>query len=82
MSRVNLSKEYESNSFNEHILPGRGGLVDIGVQAAKPNPNGGNYPSKNTVLDYVMTQSGAVKSGLKEFKDDPVPKFEDSDLPF
>lgn len=69
-----LSKEYNRGELPEE-LDRLSGKVEIGVQDEQPKPSGGFYPKKNIVVDYVMTDKGAVKpeASTREFKDDDVP---------
>jgi hypothetical protein len=63
-----LSKQYERGSLPEQLVR-LCGKVEIGIKDEQPNPNGGTYPKKNVVVDYVMTNKGATKANL----DDDVP---------
>lgn len=70
-----LQEKYKIGSIPEE-LGGYSGKFSVGVQEQQVNPNGGFYPKKNTVLDYVLTDLGSVKY---EGSDKP---FVDSELPF
>lgn len=73
---VGLHDEYEKGELPEKLDSLRG-YLEIGVQDGNPNPNGGFYPKKNIVLDYVAKEKNEVvpiKKGLTD--------FDDSDIPF
>ena len=53
------------------------GKVHIGIQEEQPKFGGGFYPKKNIVIDYVVTDKGAVKVPLSGAE-----SFVDSDIPF
>lgn len=53
------------------------GKAEVIVQPGKPNPNGGMYPSRNSVKDYVVGVVGEPAPIKPTVKDD----F-DTDLPF
>ena len=49
------------------------GKLDLGIEVGKPNPNGGLYPDKNTVLDYVIETAAAPQANAAQevpFNDD------------
>jgi hypothetical protein len=75
---VGLTEEYKKGSIPEG-LASLSGKVKIGIQEEKANPNGGFFPKKNIVIDYVMTDKGAVKSDSAPIEEE---KFHDDDLPF
>jgi len=54
-----LSENYQRGQLPEE-LEGLGGKVEIGIKEKQPNSNGGFYPEKNVVVDYV-------KREVKEF---------------
>jgi len=69
-----LAENYKQGSIPEE-LERYAGMVEIGVQDEQPKPAGGFYPKKNVVIDYVMTEKGAVKHEKAEdsFIDDSIP---------
>jgi len=74
---VGLQKEYEKCSLPEDLAR-LSGKVELGIKDEEPNPSGGYYPKKNVVVDYVMTDQGAVKVPLasnnnKNVVDDDIP---------
>lgn len=71
-----LSKDYERGCLPEN-LERLSGKAIIGIQEEQPNPNGGFYPKKNVVTDYVIQDKSDIKQNPKEeeFKDD-------TDIPF
>jgi len=70
-----LHEEYKRGELPED-LTGLQGKAAIGIQDPMPKPNGGYYDRKNVVVEYVVTDKGAVKSelggkpGTPEFNDD------------
>jgi hypothetical protein len=69
-----LQEEYKKGAIPTELAR-YCGKVQINIQEEKPNPNGGMYPRKNIVVDYVMTEKGAVKH---ETQDIPL----NDDVPF
>ena len=69
---VGLAEEYKQGSIPEE-LERYCGKVDIGTQDEQPKPSGGMYGKKNIVLDYVMTDKGAVKHESSDNVSDDVP---------
>jgi hypothetical protein len=49
-----LSKAYDSGEIQAESFLGRSGTLDLGIQKDKS----GQYPDKNTVLDYIIGESG------------------------
>lgn len=67
--------KYNSGQLSASDCRDKQGKVDVIVQAGKANPNGGVYPARNSVKDYVVGDiSEPVKPTVKE-------DF-DTDLPF
>lgn len=64
-----LTKEYERGTLPENLTR-LGGKVEIGIKDEQPNPNGGFYPKKNIVVDY-MASTKLVSN--KSHIDDDVP---------
>lgn len=58
---VGLEKEYSEGKVPES-LNGLSGKVELGMQEAKPKPEGGMYPAKNSVIDYVKADAQSIKS--------------------
>jgi hypothetical protein len=71
---VGITEDYEKGSVREELVD-LSGKLKLGIQGEKPNPNGGNYPAKNIVIDYVKADKVVEKPTEK--KDD----FND-DIPF
>jgi hypothetical protein len=59
-------------------MGGYSGKVHIGIQERQPKKEGGFYDKKNIVIDYVMTDNGAVKH---DSTDNIVDNFND-EIPF
>lgn len=55
-----LQEAYKKGELPEELAK-LCGKVSIGTQEGQPNPNGGMYAKRNVVVDYVMTDKGAVK---------------------
>ena len=70
---VGLQDAYKAGQLTSD-LQGYSGKVEIGIEDERPNPNGGNYPKKNYVIDYIKNDG----SKPRETAPDP---FND-DLPF
>lgn len=63
----------------EHLC----GKVQLGIENEMPKPNGGFYPKKNIVVEYVATNQGAVKFESSQGKPATAKSdFVDDDLPF
>lgn len=69
-----LQEEYKKGQLPEE-LERLSGKAIIGIQDERPNPNGGVYARKNVVIDYVITDKGAVKSPPSDqfMDDDSIP---------
>lgn len=67
---VGLEKQYLQGQIPEDLARYVGKL-DLGTQEQQVNPNGGFYPKKNIVIDYIERP-----------KDGASDSFIDSDLPF
>lgn len=72
---VGISDQYNKGAIPEE-LERLSGKVEIGIQDEQPKPGGGVYPKKNVVVDYVVTDKGAVKVELQ------VDPSLNDDLPF
>jgi Protein of unknown function (DUF669) len=74
---VGLSDKYKTGLLDYEDLQGKSGKAKIVIKKGNVNPNGGLYPDKNSVEDYVMTDKGALKYTPKnnDFEDD-------KDIPF
>lgn len=73
---VGLEQEYLGKKFNEDLCINRSGKVDIIYQAGQSNPNGGKYPDKNGVEDYVLLETaipGVAVLKKDNFFDDSIP---------
>lgn len=72
-----LKEEYENRKVPE-ILEGLSGKAEIGIRLEEPKPEGGFYPRKNIVVDYVekndkVGTANNEQSDKKEFLDDDIP---------
>jgi hypothetical protein len=68
-----LIEKYNKGEFTADDCLGKSGKVSIKIQKGDVNPNGGFYPDKNSVKDYV-------KSELKQVENKD--NFESDDVPF
>lgn len=78
---VGLDKEYAAGCLPDDLF-GYGGKVKIGIQEESMNPNGGFYPKKNIVIDYLKKVSHAElvkKAEAQSFLPD---KEFDDEIPF
>ena len=66
---IGLTKEYKAGEL-PHELSGYSGKVQIDIEDEVTGDGGRVYPKKNVVVDYVMTDKGAVKHDLL---DDEIP---------
>jgi len=73
---VGLEQKYLDGQFNENDCPNQSGKVSIIFQQGKQNPNGGYYPDKNGVEDYIF--EGEKKNVATITKND----FINDDIPF
>lgn len=75
-----LQDDYKSgNLLPEKCLHKSGGMVVIGQELEKPNGNGGWYPPKNVVKDYVGEAKGSILRPLGVTNAD---EFKDCEIPF
>lgn len=56
-----LTKAYDDGKFEPWMAEGKSGFAIITQQKGQPRQGGGNYPDKNSVKDYVVTENGAHK---------------------
>lgn len=49
-----LGKHYDSGDIYPELFHGKSGFLDLGIQKDKT----GQYPDKNTVLDYIIHERG------------------------
>jgi len=70
---MGLEKEYDAGEIKAEHCVGKSGKVLIGVQKGNAKPEGGTYPDKNQVKDYIKSEIKPV-----EKKDD----FISDDVPF
>lgn len=78
-----MQEQYKSGNVPASMCLGKaGGKVMVGIEAEKPNPNGGMYRAKNIIKDYIVAPQGSMSAPaamkpLPDVKDD----FQD-DIPF
>jgi hypothetical protein len=72
-----MLNKYESGQLAATDCRDKQGKVEVTIQSGKPNPNGGIYPSRNSVKDYVVGDVATIdKQAI------PVKNEFDNDLPF
>jgi hypothetical protein len=54
-----MTAEYEAGEVDANLLYDKVGKAKLGVQKGGENPNGGNYPDRNTIDDYFKEATGA-----------------------
>lgn len=75
----NMQEAYKSGNIPDiSFMNKKGGLVHIGMEPEKVNPNGGMYRAKNIVIDYIGDMPEVDKSMVK-IEDKP---FGSEDIPF
>jgi|ERR1700689_2351016 len=77
---VNLSKEYQSGSFNEMLCSGRSGKASVTIQPGNKKDDGTYYKDRNQIEDYVITDNGAHKFETNTKVNNE--KMFDDDIPF
>ena len=74
---VGLGDAYEHGMIDAVHCLGRSGKIELIVEEGKQKPEGGNYPAKNSVKDYIVVKenegSSVVKQKGIEGLDDDVP---------
>lgn len=78
---VGLVEEYRRRELPEELAH-YCGKVEIGIEEEQPKKEGGMYPRKNKVVDYVMTDKGAVKHENIASKQHAEEPFFNDDVPF
>jgi hypothetical protein len=73
-----LQDKYEAGEVLADDCLNKGGRVVLGIEKSKINPNGGDYPAKNIVKDYVLKKSHDSMGK----KDNNPPDFINDVLPF
>lgn len=74
----NMQEIYAKGEITaDQFLNKTGGNVVITMEPEKPNPNGGYYPPKNIVKDYIFSHKGSATKPLPESDN-----FINDDLPF
>lgn len=49
----NMLAAYEAGEVNAHDLYDKTGKAKLKVEKGQPNPNGGNYPDKNKIQEFL-----------------------------
>lgn len=66
---VGLHAKYKEGNLPEE-LDGYSGKCLVGIQDQQSNPNGGFYPKKNVVLDYIEQNPSIENKKVEEFSDE------------
>lgn len=72
---ANILDKYEAGQLTALDCVGKQGYLELTIQAGKQKPDGGYYPDKNSVKDYLKEKPSA-ESGA------PVDDFEQDSIPF
>lgn len=67
-----LREKYNSGELNDTDCLSKTGTVHIVIEKGKEKPEGGNYPDRNSVKDY-LTKSDSVEVKKDHFINDDVP---------
>lgn len=78
-----LFDKYEHGEINDQDSIQKSGHVEIIVQKGKPNPNGGDYPDRNAVKDYLKKSlsAGTANTTPVQSSEKFVSELDD-DIPF
>ena len=57
---VGLLDKYEAGNLQAGDCIGRSGTLELTIQAGKQKPEGGYYPDKNSVKDYIKKESSTT----------------------
>lgn len=71
-----LTEKYEAGELRASDCPGRAGKLDLSLETGKQKPEGGYYPDKNSVKDYIKSDgvvAKPVEAAKDEFQDDTIP---------
>lgn len=83
---VGLTQEYLKGHFQDWQCTGKSGRAYIVVTKGKPNDEGGMYPDKNSVRDYIKSTTNNIGSASASIALPALtPKAEpehDDDIPF
>ena len=72
-----LIDKYDSGDLQAVNCIGKSGHLELVIQVGKPKPEGGYYPDKNSVKDYIKTEKDAINAPINNID----PAFDDS-IPF
>lgn len=74
--------EYEAGEIDADLLYDKVGKAKLGVQKGGENPNGGNYPDRNIIVDYLKEATGkAVSNPVTKSKAEQENELSDT-IPF
>ena len=68
-----LIDKYNYGELMAHDCIGKCGKVELLIEKGPHNPNGGMYPDKNTVKDYVLAKTGEMPIKIDPNFDDTIP---------
>lgn len=64
-----LAEKYESGELKAFDCPGRTGKLELSFEPGKQKPEGGYYPDKNSVKDYLKADEGDSNPPEDQFSD-------------
>lgn len=73
-----LEEQYEAGTLTAGPCMYKTGMVMLDIDKGKPDPNGGVYPDRNKVVDYVADQLKEAKLTAIANKE----TFDSTDIPF
>jgi hypothetical protein len=63
---IGLSDKYKEGSIEPFDLIAKLGTLNLIIQKGKDNPNGGKYPDKNSVRDYIIDSVSIKEDTLND----------------
>lgn len=72
-SNSGLMVKYESGELCAMDCLNKQGFIEVVIQEGKINPQGGKYPNRNSVKDYVKGDYSALKATNSDSVEDDVP---------
>ncbi|SRR5258706_7670263 len=63
---IGLKEKYASGELKPEDVVNLSGLVDISIEPGSPKPEGGSYPAKNIVVDYIKNESVEEDQSLND----------------
>lgn len=72
---IGMQREYLDGKFEPQQCEKRVGKAEIYVKKGDPKQEGGSYPDKNAIKDYIP-------KSINQINNEPKKEFVDDDLPF